>query len=82
MTPDLTSGKTRGGVCTEYMQDALDAQCALGQEVRSEDVERLALLHFQHINVHGKYHFTLPETVAQGHHRPLRQSISSPEELF
>src|SRR5438034_6287626 len=24
-------------------------------------------------NVHGKYHFTLLETVSQGHRRPLRQ---------
>lgn len=54
------------------MQDALDEMRALGQEVRPEDVERLAPLRFRHINVHGKYHFTLPEIVAQGHHRPLR----------
>ena len=53
-----------------------------GQEVRPEDVERLAPLRFQHINVHGTYHFTLPETVAQGHRRPLRQPTSSSEELF
>jgi TnpA family transposase len=67
---------------TWYMQDALDERRALGQEVRPEDVERLAPLRFQHINVHGKYHFTLPETVAQGHHRPLRPLSSSSEELF
>jgi len=28
-------------------------------------VERLAPLRFQHINVQGTYHFTLPESVAQ-----------------
>ncbi len=67
---------------TWYMQDALDERRAQGQEVRPEDVERLAPLRFQHINVHGKYHFTLPETVAQGHRRPLRQPSSSSEELF
>jgi len=66
---------------TWYMQDALDEQRALGQEARPEDVERLAPLRFQHINVHGKYHFTLPETVAQGYRHPLRQ-LSSSEELF
>jgi hypothetical protein len=64
------------------MQDALDERRALGQEVRLEDVEHVAPLRFQHINVHGKYHFTLPETVAQGHHRPLRPLSSSSEELF
>lgn len=67
---------------TWYMQDALDEMRLLGQEVRPEDVERLAPHRFQHINVHGKYHFTLPETVAQGHHRPLRPLSSSSEELF
>jgi TnpA family transposase len=67
---------------TWYMQDALDERRAQGQEVRPEDVERLAPLRYQHINVHGTYHFTLPETVAQGHHRPLRQPTPSSEELF
>src|SRR4051794_11306081 len=33
--------------------------------------------------VHGTYHFMLPESVAQGHHRPLRPlTSSSSEELF
>ena len=49
---------------TWYMQDALAELSAQGQEVRPEDVARLAPLRFQHINVHGKYHFTLPESVA------------------
>ncbi len=67
---------------TWYMQDALDELRNSGQEARREDVERLAPLRFQHINVHGTYHFVLPESVAQGHHRPLRPLTSSSEELF
>ncbi len=67
---------------TWYIQDALDELRNSGQEVRPEDVERLAPLRFQHINVHGTYHFVLPESVAQGHHRPLRPLTSSSEELF
>jgi TnpA family transposase len=67
---------------TWYMQDALNEQRRIGQEVRPEDVERLAPLRFQHVNVHGKYHFILPESVAQGHRRPLRPLSSSPEEFF
>lgn len=67
---------------TWYMQDALDERRAQEEEVRTEDVERLAPLRFQHMNVHGKYHFTLPESVAQGHRRPLRPLSSSSEELF
>jgi TnpA family transposase len=67
---------------TWYMQDALDDLRSNGQVVRPEDVERLAPLRFQHINVHGTYHFVLPESVAQGHHRPLRSLSSASEELF
>ena len=67
---------------TWYLQDALDELRSTGQEVRPEDVERLAPLRFQHINVHGTYHFVLPESVAQGHHRPLRPLTASSEELF
>ena len=64
------------------MQDILDERRRSGQEVRPEDMERLAPLRFQHINVHGKYHFILPESVAQGHRRSLRSLSSSSEELF
>ena len=64
-----------------YMQDALDELRAQGAIIRPEDVERLSPLGTRHINLEGKYHFTLPETVAQGHRRPLRQPSSS-EELF
>jgi hypothetical protein len=67
---------------TWYMQEALDALRCSGHEVRPEDVERLAPLRFQHINIHGRYHFTLPEAVAQGRRRPLRRPSSSPEERF
>ncbi len=61
-----------------YMQDALRAK---GEEVRPEDVERLSPLVLHHINLQGKYHFTLPEGVAQGQHRPLRDPNTSQEDL-
>ncbi len=67
---------------TCYMPDALDERRAQGQQIRPEDAERLAPLRFQHINVHGTYHFTLPETVARGHRCTLRPLSSTSEELF
>ncbi|GAC1402104.1 MAG: hypothetical protein NVSMB49_17670 [Ktedonobacteraceae bacterium] len=67
---------------TGYIQDVLDELRNNGQEARSEDVERIAPLRFQHINVHGTYHFALPESVVQGHRRPLRLLSSVSEELF
>jgi len=55
-----------------YIQDALDELRAQGEVVRPEDVERLSPLVFHHINLQSKYHFILPEEIAQGQHRPLR----------
>jgi TnpA family transposase len=64
-----------------YIQDALDELRAQGETVRPEDVERLSPLVFHHINLQGKYHFTLPEEIAQGQHRPLRDPNTTQEEL-
>jgi len=58
---------------TLYMQDALDDLRAKGHEVLREDIERLSPLTLQHMNLQGTYHLTLPESVAQGNHRPLRR---------
>jgi TnpA family transposase len=58
---------------TLYMQDALDDLRAKGHAVLPEDIERLSPLTLQHMNLQGTYHFTLPESVAQGNHRPLRR---------
>lgn len=58
---------------TLYMQDALDDLRAKGHMVLQEDIERLSPLTLQHMNLQGTYHFTLPESVAQGNHRPLRR---------
>lgn len=66
---------------TWYLQETIDQLRVQGQTVLTEDVEYLAPLRFQHINVHGTYHFALPESVAQGQRRPLRQLTAS-EEYF
>lgn len=41
-------------------------------DVRPEDVARLSPLGMKHINILGRYAFTLPDTVARGELRPLR----------
>lgn len=43
-----------------------------GFDVRPADVGRLSPLGFKHINMLGRYAFTLPETVVRGELRPLR----------
>ena len=45
---------------------------AEGYEVRTEDVARLSPLGHRHVNMLGRYAFTLPEAVARGELRPLR----------
>jgi TnpA family transposase len=57
---------------TIYMDAALARLRAEGHEVRDEDVVRLSPLGFTHINMLGRYAFTLPEAVARGELRPLR----------
>ncbi len=46
--------------------------CGEGLNVRPEDVARLSLLGFDHINMLGRYAFILPDQIARGELRPLR----------
>ena len=43
-----------------------------GFEVREEDVARLSPLGHEHINMLGRYAFSLPDKIARGELRPLR----------
>lgn len=54
------------------MDAALDRLRADGDDIRAEDVARLSPLSFKHINMLGRYAFTLPDIVARGELRPLR----------
>jgi hypothetical protein len=58
---------------TIYMDAALAELRAEGFDVRDEDVARLSPLGHEHLNVLGRYAFTLPEFVARGELRPLRR---------
>jgi TnpA family transposase len=57
---------------TIYMDAAVRELRAEGHEVRAEDVARLSPLGHKHVNMLGRYAFTLPEAVARGELRPLR----------
>lgn len=57
---------------TIYMDAALTHLRKEGFTVRDEDVARLSPLGHEHINMLGRYAFTLPEPVARGELRPLR----------
>ena len=65
---------------TIYIDAALDRLRAEGHPVRDEDVARLSPLGFEHINMLGRYAFTLPEPVARGELRPLRDPAAPDDE--
>jgi len=57
---------------TLYMDRALDQLRGMGATVNDEDVARLSPLGTNHINVLGRYHFSLPDAIARGEFRLLR----------
>jgi hypothetical protein len=54
------------------MDAALSQLRAEGFDVRAEDVARLSPLGFDHVNMLGRYAFILPDPIARGELRPLR----------
>ena len=63
---------------TQYMDLAL-TQLRKGVEVRDEDVARLSPLGYGHVNLLGRYEFALPESIARGAFRPLRDPSADAE---
>jgi hypothetical protein len=57
---------------TIYMEAALNQLRLEGQQVYEADVARLSPLIHDHINMLGRYSFAMPEIVARGELRPLR----------
>jgi hypothetical protein len=57
---------------TIYVDAALNQLRVEGVDVRDEDVARLSPLGFDHINMLGRYAFILPDPIARGELRPLR----------
>lgn len=57
---------------TMYAQAALSMLEAMGHDVLEEDVARLSRLKWAHINVLGRFEFTMSPDVAGGDLRPLR----------
>jgi Tn3 transposase DDE domain len=55
-----------------YMDAAVNQLSAEGYEARPEDIARLSPLGHKHVDMLGRYAFTLPDTVARGELRPLR----------
>jgi hypothetical protein len=59
---------------------ALDQLRTGGHDVRDEDIARLSSLGFDHINMLGRYAFTLPARVVRGELRPLRDPTTAQDD--
>jgi hypothetical protein len=59
---------------TRYINAALERLDATGLPVEGADIERLSPLGFGNVNLHGRYSFSLPDDLARGGLRPLRDS--------
>ena len=57
---------------TIYMEAILNQLRLEGHQVYEADVARLSPLIHDHINMLGRYSFAMPEIVARGELRPLR----------
>ena len=65
---------------TRYIDLALAQLRHEDATVRDEDVGRLSPLGHAHINLQGHYHFGLPEAVARGVLRPLRDPAADADD--
>jgi hypothetical protein len=61
---------------TGYIEVALNDLKSSGSRVDPLDVARLSPLLHEHVDMFGKYDFTLPEGSADGQFRPLRDPDS------
>lgn len=60
---------------TRYIDAALETLRSAGVEVSDDVVAGLSPLRYEHINLHGRYHFQLPDVVRRGALRELRQPM-------
>jgi len=66
---------------TRYIHLALNQLQSEGVEVKGEDVARLSPLMYEHINMLGRYQFTLADPVAKGELRTLRDPYDIEEQI-
>jgi TnpA family transposase len=66
---------------TLYLEAAVQQLTREGFPIRSEDVARLSPLMFEHINLLGRYAFSVPDAVQRGELRPLRNPTDALDDL-
>jgi Tn3 transposase DDE domain len=66
---------------TLYINAALEQLAREGHHLKSEDVARISPLVFEHVNLLGRYAFSVPEAVTRSELRPLRNPADVFEEV-
>jgi TnpA family transposase len=66
---------------TLYINAVLEQLSSERYPIRQEDVARLSPLVFDHINLLGRYAFSVPDSVTQGQLRPLRNPTDTLEDV-
>jgi Tn3 transposase DDE domain len=66
---------------TLYIDAVLEQLRREGYPIKDEDVARLSPLGFEHINLLGRYTFSMPESVQRGELRPLRSPNDMGEDI-
>jgi hypothetical protein len=63
------------------MNAALEQLQREGFPIKAEDVARLSPLVFDHINLLGRYAFSVPDAVQRGELRPLRSASDALDDV-
>ena len=62
------------------MDRAMEEMRGRGMKIAPEDVERLSPLGYDHINLLGRYTFSLSDEIRQGAFHPLREMEEAEQE--
>ena len=66
---------------TLYINAALEQLASQGYAIQTEDIARLSPLVFEHINLLGRYAFSVPDSVVRGQLRSLRNPADALENI-
>ena len=66
---------------TLYINAAFEQLASQGYAIHTEDIARLSPLVFEHINLLGRYAFSVPDSVVRGQLRSLRNPADALEDI-
>ena len=76
-----TDATQTGKPCFSLLVPLAAACRAKANSIQPEDVARLSPLVFEHINLLGRYAFSVPDSVVRGQLRPLRNPADALDDV-